>query len=217
MFDVILELIFPLRRCYIMDIDNIGTILRDRIKEMGMTQEEFALKTGIGLSSLKKYMSGKVFYSIDTLELMAEALDCSYDFLLGKSKTPKPELHEAKEITRLHDNAIAILQRYANQYDTNANSKKYLDTLSTLIEMNFLIDRIQNYLFIESNEQLIYEKDEPLPQPGIHIGTSYLSVPDIEDAYLLGIVRALADAKQQIKEKEKRKSLTSETTRYLDE
>lgn len=94
-------------------------------------------------------MSGKVFYSIDTLELMAEALDCSYDFLLGKSKTPKPELHEAKEITRLHDNAIAILQSYANQYDTNANSKKYLDTLSTLIEMNFLkMSHCHNQVFI---------------------------------------------------------------------
>ncbi len=193
-----------------------GRIKEQRMK-MGMTQEEFALKTGIGLSSLKKYMSGKVFYSIDTLELMAEALDCSYDFLLGKSKTPKPELHEAKEITRLHDNAIAILQRYANQYDTSSNSKKYLDTLSTLIEMNFLMERIQNYLFIDSKEPLIYENDEPLPQPGIHIGTSYLSVPDIEDAYLLGIVRALADAKQQIKEKEEVKSYTSETRRYLDE
>lgn len=34
-----------------MNIDNIGTILKDRIKEMGMTQEEFASKTGIGLSS----------------------------------------------------------------------------------------------------------------------------------------------------------------------
>lgn len=112
-------------------------------------------------------MSGKVFYSVDTLELMAEALDCSYDFLLGKSRTPKPELHEAKELTLLHDNAIATLQRYAKQYDTNANSKKYLDTLSTLIEMNFLMERIQNYLFIDSNEQLIFEKDEPLPQPGI--------------------------------------------------
>lgn len=180
-----------------MDIDNIGTIIKDRIRELGITQEEFASKTGIGLSSLKKYMSGKVFYSIDTLELMAEALNCSYDFLLGKSKTPKPELHEAKEITRLHDNAIAILQRYANEYDTDANSKKYLDTLSTLIEIIFLMERIQNYLFIDSNELL--------PQPGIHIGTSYLSVPDIEDAYLLGIVRALADAKQQIKGKEEGK------------
>lgn len=53
MFDVILEPIFLLRRCYVMNIDNIGTILKDRIKEMGMTQEEFSLKTGIGLSSLK--------------------------------------------------------------------------------------------------------------------------------------------------------------------
>ncbi len=83
--------------------------------------------------------------------------------------------------------------------------------------MNFLMERIQNYLFIDSKEEFLFEKDEPLPQPGIHIGTSYLSVPDIEDAYLLGIVRALADAKQQIKGKEEAKSPTSETRRYLDE
>ena len=69
----------------------IGTILKDRIKEKGYTQEEFCELVGIGLSSLKKYMNGKVFYSIDTLELFANALDCSYDYLLGKSKTPKPE------------------------------------------------------------------------------------------------------------------------------
>lgn len=80
-----------------------------------------------------------------------------------------------------------------------------MDTLSTLIEMNFLMERIQNYFFIDSNEKLIYEKDKPLPQTGIHIGTSYLSVADIEDAYLLGIVRALADAKEQIKRNEEAK------------
>ncbi len=107
-----------------MNIDTIGTILKDRLKEMGITQVEFASRTEIGLSSLKKYMSGKVFYSIDTLELIANELDCSYDYLLGKSKTPKPELHEVKELTRLHDNAIEILQQYANQYDKDSNSIK---------------------------------------------------------------------------------------------
>ena len=69
-----------------MDMVTIGTILKKRIREKGYTQEEFCEKVGIGLSSLKKYMNGKVFYSIDTLDLFAKALNCSYDYLLGRVK-----------------------------------------------------------------------------------------------------------------------------------
>ena len=65
----------------------IGTILKDRIKEKGYTQEEFCELVGIGLSSLKKYMNGKVFYSIDTLELFANALVHTIIFL-EKVKLP---------------------------------------------------------------------------------------------------------------------------------
>lgn len=157
---------------------------------------------GIGLSSLKKYMNGKVFYSIDTLDLFAKALNCSYDYLLGKSKTPNPEYHEVKELTRLQDEAIDRLQNYAKEYDDNNRSRQYLDTLSYLISKEFLIERVTDYLYIDNTEQLLFEHDEPLPQPGIHVGHSYLGVPDIEDAYMLGIVRALVETKEQIKRKD---------------
>lgn len=89
-----------------MNIVPIGTILKERIREKGYTQEEFCEKLGIGLSSLKKYMTGKVYYSIDTLNMFAEALDCSYNYLWGVSKTPKPELHETKELTHLQDDVV---------------------------------------------------------------------------------------------------------------
>ena len=105
---------------------------------------------------------------------------------------------------------------YAKQYDTNSNSKNYLDRLITLIGMNFLMKCIKNHLFIDP-ENFVFEKNELLPRPGIHTGILYLFVPDIKEAYLLGIVRALADTKQQIKEKEEVKSHTSEARCYRDE
>lgn len=147
-------------------------------------------------------MNGKVFYSIDTLELFANTLDCSYDYLLGKSKTPKPELHEVKELTRLQDSAIEYLQDYAKEYDTNDNAKRFLDTLSTIISEEFIVDRIIDYLYIDDKEELLIEQDSILPQPGIYVGKSYLSIPDIEDAYMLGIVKALVKTKEQIKRKD---------------
>lgn len=76
-------------------------------------------------------------------------------------------MHEAKEITRLHDNAIATLQRYAKQYDTNANSKKYLDTLSTLIEKNFLMER-----GVRISELLDLKKEN------VHLDEQYFDVID---------------------------------------
>ncbi len=185
-----------------MNMAIIGTILKDRIKEKGYTQEEFCDLVGIGLSSLKKYMNGKVFYSIDTLELFSNALDCSYDYLLGRSKTPNPEYHEVKELTRLQDAAIDRLQHYANEYNHIERAKQYIDTLSYLITKEFLIDRIVDFIYIDNNEEVIIEQDELLPQPGIYVGHSYLGVPDIEDAYMLGIVRALVETKEQIKRKD---------------
>ena len=107
-----------------------------------------------------------------------------------------------KELTRLQDEAIDRLQNYAKEYDDNNRSRQYLDTLSYLISKEFLIERVTDYLYIDNTEQLLFEHDEPLPQPGIQVGHSYLGVPDIEDAYMLGIVRALVETKEQIKRKD---------------
>ena len=58
------------------------------------------------------------------------------------------------------------------------------------------------YLYIDDKEELLIEQNSVLPQPGIYVGKSYLSIPDIEDAYMLGIVKALVKTKEQIKRKD---------------
>ncbi len=71
-------------------MDGISTILKKRIKEMGYTQVEFAEECGMSLTTLKVYLDekSKIRYNIETLELFSQKLNCSYDYLLGKSETP---------------------------------------------------------------------------------------------------------------------------------
>lgn len=45
-----------------------------RLKRLGMTQEDLAAKTGIDTSQLSSYMSGKVGWSLKTLDRLAPAL-----------------------------------------------------------------------------------------------------------------------------------------------
>jgi transcriptional regulator with XRE-family HTH domain len=183
-----------------MNKDNIGAILRQAIKERGFTQEEFAEITGIGLSSLKKYMSGKVSYSVEVLEIMADRLQCSYDYLLGKSLTPERELRDVKEATRLSDGALERITYHARQYNDDDYSRRYLNTLSTLVQTNFLVDRIIDFLYIDSKEECMMTDNEYLPQINIWVGQANLTVPDIEDAYLSGIIRALTEAREVVNE-----------------
>lgn len=179
---------------------NIGIILKDAIKERGFTQEEFAETTGIGLSSLRKYMSGKVYYSIETLEIIADTLHCSYDYLLGKSLTPDRELQDVKEATRLQDGALERLLNYAKHYDDDSESKRYIETLSTLVQSSFLLERIIDYFYIDQNEEYTINSSDFSAQTSVCIGNRLLTVPDIEDAYLLGIMRALVESKNTIGE-----------------
>jgi len=178
--------------------DNIGAILKNLIKERGYTQEEFADEVGIGLSTLKKYINGQVSYSIDTLILFAEFFDCSYDYLLGKSLTPDRDKQDLKQATRLSDGALDRIKGYASSYDDDFQSKRYLDTLSNLIQSEFLIERIVNYFYLDPNEFFVSEPEDTLPQSHIYVGNEQLFVPDIEDAYLLGIIKALTKAKTNI-------------------
>jgi len=178
--------------------NKIGAILKNLIKERGYTQEEFAEEVGIGLSTLKKYITGQVCYSIETLELFAEFFDCSYDYLLGKSHTPYREIQDVKQATRLTDGALDHLTGIAKRYDEDSESKRYLDTLSNLIQYDFLIDRIVDFFYIDADEEFISEPDSFYPANFITVGHQTLHTPDIEDAYLFGIIQALIKAKSHI-------------------
>lgn len=84
----------------------IGTILKQRIKEMGYSQIEFADACQISVTILKRYMKDEVTYSINLLKKFAELLDCSTDYLLGQAETPNKQIQTLKEQTHLSDGAL---------------------------------------------------------------------------------------------------------------
>ena len=130
-----------------MDKAIIGAVLKKRIKEQGYTQADFAEEVGIGLSSLKKYMNGENAYTYEIMELFANKLDCSYDYLLGLSKSPTREYHEIAEQTRLSEVAIKKIVKNAKYYDTELTAKSFIMTLDLLLCEDGALNSICDYLY----------------------------------------------------------------------
>lgn len=129
-----------------MDKATIGAILRDRIKEMGYSQQDFALEVGISLASLKKYMNGTTAYTYEVMEMLAVKLECSYDYLLGLSMSPVKEHHEIAEQTRLSEKAINKLVKYASHYDDEFDARCYIKCLDMLLCEDGMFSSICDYL-----------------------------------------------------------------------
>lgn len=128
-----------------MEKDKIGAILKQRIKEQGYSQEEFAIEVGMGLSTLKKYISGKCAYSYEMLILFAEKLECSYDYLLGMSKSPNREFHEIIEQTRLSEEAVEKIIKYAKKYDEEFEARRYIKSLDYVLVENGMFSSICDF------------------------------------------------------------------------
>lgn len=123
-----------------------GAILKNRIKECGYTQEEFAELSGISLSALKKYISDKVVYDTDLLLVFSDKLNCSLDFLMGLTETPNKELQTVKDKIGLSDNSIQYLQNIYDNIDVQAN-KIMLKTIDAILSDEELLNRILLYLY----------------------------------------------------------------------
>lgn len=126
--------------------NTFGAILKNRIKEMGYTQEEFAEKAGIGLSSLKKYMSDENMYKIDLLPKFAELLECSYDYLLGYSRSPIRENSDISNELHLSDEAIKLIRKMASLGEDNYYYMAYFYILNSMIENEDLMFALVEYV-----------------------------------------------------------------------
>lgn len=124
---------------------------------MGYTQEQFSEVTGVPLSTLKKYLADKCPYTIDLLELFAEKLECSYDYLMGYSMTPDRDLQSVKDATRLPDVAVNKLQLIAKLYDTEKTSRGFIDMLGEMIERDGFIETISGYVHPKEDTMMLYD------------------------------------------------------------
>lgn len=72
------------------------TRMKARRVELGLSQAEFAQRVKISQQQVSIYESGKTKPSADVLALIAKALDCSADFLLGLTDDSRAHLRESE-------------------------------------------------------------------------------------------------------------------------
>ena len=161
-----------------MERDKIGARLKEAIKKRKFKQEEFAEKCGISYPALKRYMSGKNVYTYEHLEKFAEVLDCSYDYLLGKSDSFKQEYHEVTKMTHLSEEAIGNIYKRAKYYDEEFEARRYIMVLDLLLREEETFESICDYLlaskfvnyivgaFMDAMQEVVYNM-EPVKKMGI--------------------------------------------------
>jgi len=70
---------------------NIDNLFR-RIAAQGLTAKKLSEATGISTGNISDWKSGRSLPSAVKLDLIADYLDCSVDYLLGR--TDKPEVNK---------------------------------------------------------------------------------------------------------------------------
>lgn len=96
-----------------------GNILKKLRQEKELTQEELAKKVNTARSNIANYENDKNMPSVDILEKLSEVLNCSVDYLLGK--TDKRNYTENKKELEIN---WALSGGYKALNDTNREIAK---------------------------------------------------------------------------------------------
>ena len=92
----------------------LGTRVRLRRKEMGMSQDQLARAVGITFQQVQKYEHGTNRISFSRLVEIAEALSCSVADLVGDLDKTKPSASFNRHISFLNEpGASDLLEAYA--------------------------------------------------------------------------------------------------------
>lgn len=78
-----------------MNLDNLFV----RIKELGLNSKKVSENTGISTGNISDWKSGRSFPTAQKLVVLADYLDCSIDYLLGR--TSIPEINKPSEDVRI--------------------------------------------------------------------------------------------------------------------
>lgn len=83
------------------------------LENKNLTQKELSEKTGISEVSISRYLNGKHRPTSEILILLADELDCTIDFLLGRTDKPNLEILEENlpnELTKAGIKAIKVFK-----------------------------------------------------------------------------------------------------------
>lgn len=88
-----------------------GDRIRKLREELGWTQEELAERIGTEVLSINRYENNKTTPDVNKIAAIAEALECSVDYLLDLTDSPAPKHLEASELKTKERVALSAWRR----------------------------------------------------------------------------------------------------------
>ena len=77
----------------------VNEMIRQRRKELGMTLLQLAELTGVKEATVQRWESGNIkTIKYETIELLANALNCTPSYLMGWGESEDPALMEENEV-----------------------------------------------------------------------------------------------------------------------
>lgn len=160
---------------------NFAIRLNDLLKEKEIDQDKFADDIGISSGCLSNYRKGIREPSLTVLEKIANKLEVSSDYLVGKSECPNYDFDDINKKIGLSQQALEELYKFQHDItkfheDEKVDIKKYmpiseehrklLQRLSEMIEnsghLYFLFESIENYIERTKELNKIIEKEKAL-------------------------------------------------------
>ena len=88
--------------------------LKKRAAELNISQKELAEKTGIPVTTIGHYFTGKVKATLDNLIPICKELKCTVGYLLGIEGTSNNDIQQIVEHLEANPNEIDLVKRVLN-------------------------------------------------------------------------------------------------------
>lgn len=122
----------------------IGKRVRERRRKFGWSIRQLSTKADIAHSYLSDLERGqRDAPTAPVLERLADALDCSVDYLLGRTDTPKPPMPDGVDLTKVRKEDVLIAaSRSDDKHDVDPRDD---EELWQIIEQAVLERRRRHY------------------------------------------------------------------------
>ena len=149
-----------------MSVSNTEQITAERIKKLakaqGISVSELLNRSALGINTISNLSKGKDLYSRN-LEKIADVLNCSVDYLLGRANAPDPK-------TPLTDSEAKLLSAYRAHPEMQSAVDKLLgvehteniEDIKTISEINdYLSESAQDFAAFTTEQTEDYSDDTP--------------------------------------------------------
>lgn len=181
------------------------TVFKTRLKqareELKMSQAELAEKTGIPKANISYYENPKQtgLPNVEALNKIIEVLDVSYDYLIGNTTSKRADNIDIAEKLHFTDNTIRQIEERRIADDLiNCRQLDISDALNIMLEDNNFCDEFFPNFYNYLNKDSCRAIARTVEKCGIATQNT-----DSGNLFLLGMVQALTELRQNIRLKVK--------------